>query len=559
MSSCTIYNPVKDYTIPNTDLLSLVFDHPDVLAKDDTILHVEGADSSNSITKSQCREYTMRIAHILREKFAIGAQGPGIDTVCCISTGQVLLPSLFYGVIAAGGVYSAASSSFTAGELARQVKHGESRLIVTSKDCIKVSFKAAAECGIPLDRVLVLDSSRGQRSLRDGHGKELLHESTGQLAWEVISDQQILHDRAACLIYSSGTTGEPKGVEITHENLVSAAVVNLYAYRDYISRQKAQTPDFTPEYRTVAHLPAAHIAGCQGYFLQPVLCGGTVYWMSKFEPKSFLWNCATYRPTFLFTVPPIYQLLVQSPLVNDQFKHMIHAVSGAAPMGPDLVVRATKTLGCPVSQTWGLSETTGSVTISPWDEFESDGSLSPLLPNIRLRIVDEAENDVEDGQEGEFIVQGPMVTKGYWKNEEATRASFTADGAWFKTGDLGLRRNGRIFIIDRKKEMIKYKGLQVAPAELEGLLLSHSLIQDVAVIGVPDVNMAGNELPRAYVVANQSKITEDAIKSFIKDNLASHKQLRGGVIFVPEIPKSPTGKILRKELRAAAMGAKAKL
>ncbi|KAI2759488.1 hypothetical protein DTO006G1_5393 [Penicillium roqueforti] len=517
MSSCTIYNPVKDYTIPNTDLLSLVFDHPDVLAKDDTILHVEGADSSNSITKSQCREYTMRIAHILREKFAIGAQGPGIDTVCCISTGQVLLPSLFYGVIAAGGVYSAASSSFTAGELARQ------------------------------------------RSLRDGHGKELLHESTGQLAWEVISDQQILHDRAACLIYSSGTTGEPKGVEITHENLVSAAVVNLYAYRDYISRQKAQTPDFTPEYRTVAHLPAAHIAGCQGYFLQPVLCGGTVYWMSKFEPKSFLWNCATYRPTFLFTVPPIYQLLVQSPLVNDQFKHMIHAVSGAAPMGPDLVVRATKTLGCPVSQTWGLSETTGSVTISPWDEFESDGSLSPLLPNIRLRIVDEAENDVEDGQEGEFIVQGPMVTKGYWKNEEATRASFTADGAWFKTGDLGLRRNGRIFIIDRKKEMIKYKGLQVAPAELEGLLLSHSLIQDVAVIGVPDVNMAGNELPRAYVVANQSKITEDAIKSFIKDNLASHKQLRGGVIFVPEIPKSPTGKILRKELRAAAMGAKAKL
>lgn len=120
-------------------------------------------------------------------------------------------------------------------------------------------------------------------------------------------------------------------------------------------------------------------------------------------------------------------------------------------MGPDLVIRASKALGCPISQTWGLSETTGSVTISPWDEFESDGSLSPLLPNIRMRIVDEAENDVEDGQEEEFIVQGPMITRGYWKNEEATRSSFTVDGEWFKTGDLGLRRNGKIFIIDRKK------------------------------------------------------------------------------------------------------------
>ncbi|KGO43052.1 protein of unknown function DUF4009 [Penicillium expansum] len=449
MSSRTIYNPVKDYTIPNTDLLSLVFD--------DTVLHVEGADPSNNVTKSQCREYTMQIAHILRERFAIGALGPRIDTAACISTGQILLPALFYGVISAGGVYSAA-----------------------------------------------IRASQPE---------------------------------------SCGTTGEPKSVQITHENLVSAAFVNLYAFCDYISRQKAQSPGFTPEYRTVAHLPAAHIAGCQGYFLQPVLCGGTIYWMPKFELKSFLLYSATYRPTFLFT-----------------FDYMIYAVSGAAPMGPDLVIRASKALGCPISQTWGLSETTGSVTISPWDEFESDGSLSPLLPNIRMRIVDEAENDVEDGQEGEFIVQGPMITRGYWKNEEATRSSFTVDGEWFKTGDLGLRRNGKIFIIDRKKDMIKYKSLQVALAELEGLLLSHSLIKDIAVIGVPDVQMAGNDLPRAYVVADQSKITEDAIKSFVRDNLTSHKQLRGGVIFVPEIPKSPTGKILRKELRqAAAMEIKAKL
>lgn len=145
-----------------------------------------------------------------------------------------------------------------------------------------------------------------------------------------------------------------------------------------------------------------------------------------------------------------------------------------------------------------------------------------------------------------------MITKGYWSNPKSTKETFTQDGKWFKTGDIGVFRDAMFYIVDRKKELIKYKGLQVAPAELEALLLSHDQILDAAVIGVLDPSGSGNELPRAYVVADAKKIGAEQIKEFVKQNLAQHKQLRGGCIFLDVIPKSPSGKILRRELRDLA-------
>jgi 4-coumarate--CoA ligase len=265
----------------------------------------------------------------------------------------------------------------------------------------------------------------------------------------------------------------------------------------------------------------------------------------------FLEYNAKFKITNFFTVPPIYLLIAKSPLVKDQFRTLVHAITGAAPMGAELMAQAEAKLGCHISQTWGLSETTGSVTAMPWDEHDSSGSVSPLLANMRLRIVDDDENDVPEGSEGEFLVKGPVVTTGYWDNPQSTRESFTSDG-WFKTGDIGLYRDKKFYIVDRKKELIKYKGLQVAPAELEALLLAHNLITDAAVIGVPDPNGSGNELPRAYVVADQNKISEEEIKDYVKRNCAAHKQLRGGVVWLDAIPKSPSGKILRRELREMA-------
>lgn len=173
--------------------------------------------------------------------------------------------------------------------------------------------------------------------------------------------------------------------------------------------------------------------------------------MSTFDFPKFLEYNKKFRITTFFTVPPIYLLIAKSPLVTDQFRTLVHAITGAAPMGPELIAIAEQKLGCGISQVWGLSETTGSATGMPWDQHDKTGSISPLLPNMRLRIVDDDEKDVEEGEEGEFIMQGPVVTKGYWDNEEATRKGFTKDGLWLKTGDVGLVRDGMFYIVDRKK------------------------------------------------------------------------------------------------------------
>jgi 4-coumarate--CoA ligase len=318
-------------------------------------------------------------------------------------------------------------------------------------------------------------------------------------------------------------------------------------------REWLSTPEGSDfEYRTVAHLPVAHIAGIQGYLINPFFAGGETYWMPRFDFAQFLAYSKKYRMTFVFTVPPIYLLIAKTPHVTDQFKTLRIAISGAAPLGKELQHAASAKLGgedCFISQTWGLSETCGSTTIMPFGMTDDTGAVSPLMPNMLARIIDDDGKDVEVGKPGEVIVKGPVVCRGYYKNEAATKEAF--NGEWFSTGDIAEFRNGMFYIVDRKKELIKYKGLQVAPAELEALLVDHDDILDAAVIGV-DTEDGTNEVPRAYVVADQKKISGEQIAAYVKKNVASHKQLRGGVIFLDAIPKSPSGKILRKDLRLLA-------
>lgn len=328
---------------------------------------------------------------------------------------------------------------------------------------------------------------------------------------------------------------------------MAEAVIPGDMFKNWLATSR---PDF--QYRTLAHLPVAHIAGIQGYLINPFYMGGPVYWMPRFDFAQFLAYNAKYKITFFFTVPPIYLLIAKSAAVTDQFKTLEIAISGAAPLGKELQHAASQKLGgpnCFISQTWGLSETTGSATIMPMDMSDDTGSVSPLIPNMLARIVDDNGADVAPGQPGEVLVKGPVVCKGYYQNEAANKEAFTND--WFHTGDIAEFRNGLFYIVDRKKELIKYKGLQVAPAELEALLLNHPDILDAAVIGV-DVDDGTNEVPRAYVVADQGKISAEGIREYVKRNVAGHKRLRGGVVFLDEIPKSPSGKILRKDLRVLA-------
>ncbi|KAL4889978.1 hypothetical protein BDV59DRAFT_209928 [Aspergillus ambiguus] len=514
-----------------------------------TVLHAEAADPTNSITKAQARNFTKRFAHILRTEFGIGQNARGKDAVLIISANQVLLPTVYYGTVAAGGVYAAASTALTVPELARQIRQSKSQVIVTCVENQAKALQAAQQCDVPAERVLVLDSMGHQRALRSvAHPQRNYLDSAGELEWERITDQATLEKTVICLLYSSGTTGPPKGVMLTHMNLVSEAVLAQLVLRE----TRHGKPHLQVPYVTVGHLPTAHIAGVLGYFVTPAVAGGSVYWMPRFNIDLFIDYCKKYRVTFLATAPPVYLAIAENPRVTDHFATLIRAESGAAPLSIEVQHRAERKMGCAISQRWGLTESTGSVTTMPWGQEDSTGSISPLLPNVRLRIVDGESRDVPQGMEGELIVKGPMVTPGYFENPEATAAAFTADG-WFRTGDIGLWRDGKIYMVDRKKELIKYKGLQVSPVEVEACLLTHDGVADAAVIGVTDPAAPGNELPRAYVVREKGReVSEQELKEHVKANMSRHKQLRGGVVFTKEIPKSSSGKILRRQLREQA-------
>ncbi|KAM0721643.1 hypothetical protein Q7P37_002568 [Cladosporium fusiforme] len=547
--------------LPNLDLLTFLFDSPHSLAQDDTVLHHDAADPKNALTKSQLRDFVQRIAHGLRYSFGIGANGPNKDVVTVMSYGQIMIPAAFFGVIAAGGVYSAASPSSTVSELARQISIGGSNLVICSSEHVDVARNAAEQCNISADRVLVLESTPERKLESLGSGVNAL--SSNRLPWQTITDRAALKNSLITILWSSGTTGLPKGVMLSHTNLVAETFITAFSGRAWAEKEVAKGT-FTPvEYRTLAHLPISHIAGLFGYFCGPIYAGGTVVWMRRYRWEDLLKYLKQYHITAFYTVPSIWLRIAKSTEVKDHFKLLEIANTGAAPMDSALQTAASGLLredaGVSLGQTWGLSETTGAVTAVPKGERDVSGSIGSILPSVELRLVDEDFRDVGgEGEEGELIVRSPLVTNGYFNNEEATKGTFR-DG-WFCTGDIAVRRDGRFFVVDRKKELLKYKGLQVAPAELENLLFTHPAIKEAAVIGVPAPNDPGTDWPRAYVVpVEPGKLSEEDVKTFVKERLADYKQLRGGVAFVDEIPKSAIGKLLRRELRERAkrdMGAK---
>ncbi|KHN97439.1 AMP-dependent synthetase/ligase [Metarhizium album ARSEF 1941] len=541
-----IYNSGNVAAVPNVDLLTFLFEHPTCRAEEDTPLHAEAHDAAHVITKSAARDLTRQFAHFLRHTYGVGSSGPGQDVVVSVSTGQSALPCVFWGVIGAEGIYSAASSASTPADLAGQINDGPGRVLVCSDDLRPLAEAAAGAAGLPLRNVLVL-KSHPRLELRSADGSAACDFRQG-LEWPRITDPEELEHRTICILYSSGTTGLPKGVRVSHTNMVAEAVLPSTQNRPVFEQWEKEGRPF--EGRTLGHLPAAHIAGVQGYFVSPFYEGSCVYWMPKFNFDDFIRYCAELRITHLFSVPPIYMAIAKHPAVKDQLKHLRYAVSGAAPLNGETQEAASRKLPSDayLAQIWGMSESTGTVTNLAPDRSPTNSALGYLLPNITLRLVDEDENDVKPGEAGEAWLKGPVITKGYHNNAEANKSSFSADG-WFKTGDILRVEEHQLYIVDRKKELIKYKGLQVAPAELEGILIAHPAVVDAAVVGVAH---DGDELPRAYVVvapAARGKITEDELKDHVKSQVSRHKQLRGGVVFVDEVPRSPSGKILRRQLR----------
>lgn len=291
--------------------------------------------------------------------------------------------------------------------------------------------------------------------------------------------------------------------------------------------------------------------------------------MPKFDIEDFCRFIQEEKITFSYVVPPVVLLLSKHPVVEKYDLSSVRMMnSGAAPLTRELVDAFSKKTGLKVKQGYGLSETSPTTHTQPWELWYSTiGSVGTLLPNLTAKYMSPEEKEVPAGEVGELWITGPNIFKGYLNNPEGTKNALTDDG-YFKTGDVGYQdKEGNFYITDRVKELIKYKGFQVPPAELEGLLLSHPRIDDVAVIGIFKEDLA-SEVPRAYVVpakgVEAGKALEEDIVSWLGAKVANHKKLRGGVRFTDEIPKSVSGKILRRVLKVKAQeeedaGPKAKL
>lgn len=356
----------------------------------------------------------------------------------------------------------------------------------------------------------------------------------------------------AILCYSSGTTGLAKGVETTHHNLTSQLqALNAGA------RQLHSGVDVV-----LGVLPFSHIYGLGMNFLQPLTRGVPVVVLPRFQEIPALAAIEKYRITHALIVPPIIVTLLNSPNVAKyDLSSLKTVVSGAAPLGGEIAAAFAKLIpGVNVLQAYGNTETSPVVLTAHAEEFaQTPGSVATcgrLLPFYQARIVSET-GDVGVGQRGELWVRGPTVMKGYLNNPAAT-ASAVVEGGWYRTGDVVVRdEKGWYKVVDRVKELIKYKGFQVPPAELEALLLQHPEVIDAGVIGVYDAAQA-TELPRAYIVprqrlgAREERVLVKHVADWVAGRVANHKKLRGGVVVVDAIPKSAAGKILRKELRALA-------
>ncbi|KAK1812117.1 hypothetical protein LTR12_013504 [Friedmanniomyces endolithicus] len=567
--------PIEPPSLP-----SYLFTSPTAPLDDEPLL-IDAESPEHYLTQHTYREWSKR--------FALGLQQAGFkpgDRLLLYSGNTILFPVILMGTIMAGGIFTGANPTYVARELAYQLKDSGATFLITAESSLQTALDAADSIGFSKNSIYVSDEGfstlRGDppESVRGlTHFSKLLApaDSATTFTWEDFSSHSEM-DRTAVLNYSSGTTGVPKGVEITHMNYISNCLQTEY--------MAALTPDYSTlvkQARGLSFLPMYHAYGQTHHCVSAAKKGIPVYVMRKFDFVSMLKYIERYRITSLTLVPPIAVALTKRPEVKDyDISSVISAGCGAAPLGRESAQEFDRKVakgGWMLRQGWGMTEITCSAI--GWDprivSEVTSGAVGELNPNIEGMIVDDEGREVKGEERGEFWVRGPNVMKGYWRKPEATAETKTvgrlfrrvwtmADG-WLKTGDVAYMSREEdtelIYIVDRKKELIKVKGNQVAPAELESLLLDHPAVQDAAVVGVV---INGEELPRAYLVLQPGQQDQDGnspassslpktIAAWLAERVAPHKRLAGGVVVVTDaagIPKNPSGKILRKLLRERA-------
>ena len=429
----------------------------------------------------------------------------------------------FHAVATLGGIVTPINPLYTKHEIAHQLKDSGARFLATVPGCAEKAVEAVQH-GL-IEEVFVFGTTPGATPF------DSLLVDNGRAEQTPIDPRKDL----IALPYSSGTTGLPKGVMLTHHNLVA----NICQMEGLCYFYETDT--------LICVLPLFHIYGLVVVLNMGLYSGATIVLMPRFDLESFLKAVQDYEVTLAHLVPPIVLALSKHPIVdNYRLPNLKTIFSGAAPLGEDLTRACMDRLGIYVRQGYGMTETSPVTHSSPAPPLDIKfGSVGVPAPNTECKIIDLSTGaSLGPGEKGEVCVRGPQVMTGYLNNPEATAITIDAEG-WLHTGDIGYAdEDGHFFIVDRAKELIKYKGLQVAPAELEAVLLSHPAVADAAVIPYPD-DEAG-EVPKGIIVLKEP-IDPQALLDFVAERVAPHKRIRH-LEFVDKIPKSPSGKILRRVL-----------
>ncbi|MEU5888428.1 4-coumarate--CoA ligase family protein [Streptomyces sp. NPDC047461] len=491
----------------------------------DTPALVDGTNGT-TLTYAQLDVFHRRVAAGLAEAGVVKG-----DVLALHSPNTIAFPTAFYAATRAGATVTTVHPLATPEEFAKQLKDSASRWIVTVSPLLETARRAAELAG-GVEEIFVCDSAPGHRSLLD---------MLGSTAPEPVIDIDPVEDVAA-LPYSSGTTGIPKGVMLTHRQLAT----NL--------AQLSPALAVGPGDRILAVLPFFHIYGLTALMNGPLRNGATVVVLPRFDLETFLAAIQNHRITGLYVAPPIVLALAKHPLVTQyDLSTLRYIISAAAPLDAKLAEACSQRLNLPpVGQAYGMTELSPGTHVVPLAAMRHapPGTVGRLVAGTEMRIVslDDPDKDVGVAEDGEILIRGPQVMKGYLGRPDATAAMIDADG-WLHTGDVGhADSDGWLFVVDRVKELIKYKGFQVAPAELEALLLTHPGIADAAVIGA--YNDDGNEVPHAYVVRGPTAtdLSEGEVMMYVAERVAPYKRVRQ-VTFIDGVPRAASGKILRRRLR----------
>ena len=509
----------SDLPLSTTSVTERVFEG--LTPRLDDVVLIDGVDG-RKFTAGDVIDHVKRLAGGLREaghvpQKPVALMAPNSPEYCII----------FHAIAWAGGTITTLNPTYTAHEIRHQLRDSGAGLLITVPATLAVAKEALKE--LPEVQICVIGSADDDDS-GDCQSLAELYGTAQEQQYPVDLDRH-----SVALPYSSGTTGLPKGVCLSHRSLS----MNI--------DQTAKGAEFQAGETAAAFLPFFHIYGMTVLMNMHLACGGVLVTMPRFDLEVFLRICQDHRARRMWIVPPVALALAKHPLVDDYDLSALEQVfSGAAPMGNALSDAVASRFDCAMLQGYGMTELAPVSHITPLSTPRS-GASGLAVPNTRCRIVSpETGADLPPGEEGELWIKGPQVMIGYLNNEQATKDTLTADG-WLKTGDMAIiDADGYMFVVDRLKELIKYKGFQVAPAELEATLVAHPQIQDAAVIGQHDEE--AGEIPVAFVVCQDPAPSQEDIQAYVGSLLSHYKQLHR-VTFVETIPKSPSGKILRRLLR----------